>query len=279
VSGVFHFETMRPGQLLLAVATAAAFGLALRAALGHSLEPWLAALCLLAYVGIIFAGITLPALGMWADVLCKIPSARGVVLTFEGGPHPIHTRVVLDALDAAGASASFFVSGERAAKYPDLIREILARGHEIAGLGEHPSNLLFGRVPSMVDDLVAMKRGLDRAGAFVSFVRPPFGFTNPRLPRACEGLGLTIVAWSINVPERRAPTHRDQILRAVVPWLREGEILRLRDALDGSDSVPGSVEALPTLLEAISDRNLTAQSVSRALSTRSTSSRSKRPRS
>lgn len=54
--------------------------------------------------------------------------------TFDDGPDPIHTPFVLDALHQVGARATFFVVGERAARYPDLIRRIVAEGHE---LGNH----------------------------------------------------------------------------------------------------------------------------------------------
>ena len=56
---------------------------------------------------------------------------RGVGLTFDDGPHPQGTPATLDALSAAGATATFFLVGEQVARWPGLAAEIAAAGHEI----------------------------------------------------------------------------------------------------------------------------------------------------
>ncbi|MBI2543998.1 MAG: polysaccharide deacetylase family protein, partial [Candidatus Rokubacteria bacterium] len=57
--------------------------------------------------------------------------AHRVALTFDDGPDPVNTPKVLDLLGDAGARATFFVVGERAASAPDVVREMVARGHEV----------------------------------------------------------------------------------------------------------------------------------------------------
>src|SRR6185369_797747 len=57
-----------------------------------------------------------------------------VVLTFDDGPDPQRTPRLLDALARAGARAAFFVLGQQAQKHPDLVRRIVAEGHQ---LGNH----------------------------------------------------------------------------------------------------------------------------------------------
>src|SRR5689334_5639670 len=54
-----------------------------------------------------------------------------VALTFDDGPAPIFTRQILDELRAAGAHATFFVVGEHAQRYPDLVRAELAGGNAV----------------------------------------------------------------------------------------------------------------------------------------------------
>src|SRR5918911_3275567 len=58
--------------------------------------------------------------------------ARGVALTFDDGPDPEGTPLVLDALDAAGVHATFFVVGEQLMRHHAVAREAAARGHELA---------------------------------------------------------------------------------------------------------------------------------------------------
>ena len=63
-------------------------------------------------------------------VVSSAMPARTVALTFDGGPDPVDPRI-LDLLRRHHAHATFFVLGVQAAHHPDLIRRILAEGHEI----------------------------------------------------------------------------------------------------------------------------------------------------
>src|SRR5918911_3188242 len=57
---------------------------------------------------------------------------RGACLTFDDGPDPEGTPLVLDALEAAGVHATFFVVGEQLMRHHAIAREAAARGHELA---------------------------------------------------------------------------------------------------------------------------------------------------
>src|SRR5688572_16068018 len=65
-------------------------------------------------------------------LLWRLPEpVQAVALTFDDGPHPDHTPRVLDLLAAAGARATFFVVGERALRYPELVRRMAREGHAV----------------------------------------------------------------------------------------------------------------------------------------------------
>lgn len=59
-------------------------------------------------------------------------SPAPVALTFDDGPDPIWTPLVLDALASVGARATFFVVAPRAARYPSLIFSMRESGHDVA---------------------------------------------------------------------------------------------------------------------------------------------------
>ena len=64
--------------------------------------------------------------------LDRVPTSENVVaLTFDDGPHPVWTPAILDELDRLDVRATFFVVGERVADHPDVVREIVDRGHEV----------------------------------------------------------------------------------------------------------------------------------------------------
>src|SRR3954467_9761389 len=74
-----------------------------------------------------------PRIAQAYGVPCRIPRDDAAALTFDDGPHPEGTPAVLDALDAAGAKATFFVLGERVEARPDLLERVLAAGERGAG--------------------------------------------------------------------------------------------------------------------------------------------------
>src|SRR5262245_35840135 len=84
---------------------------------------------------VLFAGCLMPRSALLGPNLTRLPeaaAARGeVALSFDDGPDPEITPRVLDRLDKAGARATFFCIGERAAAQPRLAREIVARGHAV----------------------------------------------------------------------------------------------------------------------------------------------------
>src|SRR3954462_245972 len=118
-------------------------------------------------------------------------------LTVDGGADPDGTPLVLDALDAAGLKATFFVVGEQLMKHHALAREALARGHELGlhGFGHERHASLPGRVAA--DDVA---RGLGTFEAAVGrrprCFRPPYGGFNAASYGACLDLGMEPGYWS-----------------------------------------------------------------------------------
>lgn len=101
-------------------------------------------------------GLTLP-------VLHRVPDAAPgtVALTLDDGPSPEVTPRLLDLLAKAGATASFFLVGERAQRHPELVRAILAGGHDVFSHG-HQHMALDGSAGDPVADLEAAEAVLSR---------------------------------------------------------------------------------------------------------------------
>lgn len=119
------------------------------------------------------------------------------VLTFDDGPDAEATPAVLDALDAAGARATFFLLGSQVETAPALAREIAGRGHEIALHGY--AHVRHDRI-SAADSQEDIRRGLDTledvVGIRARLYRPPYGKMSPAAADSCRELGLTVVYWS-----------------------------------------------------------------------------------
>src|SRR5262252_5917373 len=134
---------MTSSRAFLVVFSMAALAMAARSVLGSPFPLWFSAAALLGYAALVTAGVLCPSLEMFATVLSRGPdNARGVALTFDDGPHPVHTRSILEELDRAGAKATFFVVGEKAARHGDVVAEIVRRGHAV-GVHGHVHDRLF----------------------------------------------------------------------------------------------------------------------------------------
>jgi peptidoglycan-N-acetylglucosamine deacetylase len=162
----------------------------------------------------------------------RVGKAGQAVLTFDDGPDrsPEATVAVLDALDAAGAKATFFVVGEQIQASPGLTEEILSRGHEVGVHGQR--HFRHDRVPSAesVADIEAGYRAVGEAiGSTPRFYRPPYGKLTQPGAEACERLGLEIAYWSTWGLDWE-PLPSDRIARRVNRDLGEGAIVLLHDS-------------------------------------------------
>src|SRR3954468_24860970 len=156
--------------------------------------------------------------------------SRGACLTFDDGPDPDGTPLVLDALDAAGVRATFFVVGEQLMRHHAIAREALQRGHELGLHGfehGHHENMP-GR---MARDDVARALGTFEAavGRRPRWFRPPYGRFSEHSYEACADLGLRPVywsAWGLDWEE----IYAERLVALDPPGLREGAIHDLHDS-------------------------------------------------
>ena len=153
---------------------------------------------------------------------------REVALTFDDGPSS-DTPAVLDALDATGVKATFFVLGEQALRRPDLVREAARRGHLVA-LHGHTHRKLHLAGPRTVADEVDRGREAIRAAGVepAPFFRAPHGFKGLVLRRALRRRGLTLVGWTRGVWDTERPGPAAIAARASARP-RGGEIVLLHD--------------------------------------------------
>jgi peptidoglycan-N-acetylglucosamine deacetylase len=153
---------------------------------------------------------------------------RAVALTFDDGPSD-DTAAVLDALDAAGAKATFFVLGEKARARPDLVRAVAARGHRVALHGDTHVKLLAVGPRRLAGELDRCAEAIRAAGVEPApLFRAPHGFRGPFLGPALRARGLTLVGWTRGVFDTERPgaaAIADRACRAMAP----GEILLLHD--------------------------------------------------
>lgn len=247
------------GRVILYTATIGALALVARSIALGPVSLLVAGAAITAYVAILLCGVFFLRLGMFVDVIAQGPEdARGVALTFDDGPSPASTPKILDLLDAAKVKATFFVIGKKAEAHPDLVREILARGHAVA-MHSHAHHRLFSLKGAAYvrDDLRRALRVLEEiTGERPVLFRPPIGHTNPTIARVVKELGLEVVGWSVRALDGVAAADPRRVAARVKRGLRDGAIVLMHDAAEREDREPASIAALPAILDAMAAKDL-----------------------
>ena len=159
------------------------------------------------------------------------PETPKIALTFDDGPHPKYTKYLLDGLKERGVKATFFVTGEHASLYPELIRRMAEEGHLI---GNHT----YSHVQLKKDNRKEFEKELRKTneiitqitGEEVLFVRPPYGSWDRSLEKELNALP---VLWTID-PTDWSCLNAETVTKRVVKKARENAIILLHDSYQTS---------------------------------------------
>jgi peptidoglycan/xylan/chitin deacetylase (PgdA/CDA1 family) len=125
--------------------------------------------------------------------------ARHAALTFDDGPDPDATPLVLEVLADLGLRATFFMCGEQAERHPDLARRVADEGHTVGFHGhEHV------REPPPGDFERGLRAVHEAAGRWPSLFRPPYGRVGAETPLETVLWSAWGLDWETVSPERIA---------------------------------------------------------------------------
>lgn len=178
-----------------------------------------------------------------------------VALSFDDGPHPIFTPQVLEILETYNAKATFFLIGERARRYPDLVARIKTEGHEVANHYSKNGSTLRHSDSNFLSHLKDTENAIGLAAP--KLFRPPGGIARSRQLRLAKANGYACV---LGTAYPHDPLHppiwyiKWLIKKNLVP----GTIVILHD---GISDPTRSIKALPDVLQHGLGKGLTFVSI------------------
>ena len=188
------------------------------------------------------------------------PTAGAVALTFDDGPHPSRTPIVLDILDEYGIKATFFVVGWRVDANPELTAEIARRGHSVQNHA-YSHQLLTAQSSSYAAQLIS--NGADvieaKTGVRPTCLRPPWGSVNDRIRGIADELDQAISLWEVDSRDY-ASQQTNAIIWQVLQTTDAGEVVLMHD------TIPATGRALPAIVEGLRDRGFTFETICDATS-------------
>jgi len=244
-----------------AKAVAVAVGVAATAIVPAAWAAPAAAAIAILLIGFLTYAIAHPRSQFLVPVLDRLATDEPIVaLTFDDGPDPIFTAQILDVLAAHGARATFFVLGQRAAQYPELIRRMHREGHAVGTHTQHHRlRFHFGspaHIQREIEDAIAVVAGILPASP--TLFRPPQGLRTPCFASGWHRTrGLVCVTWTVRGFDSR-PTTAEAIVARVEHHLGPGAIVALHDGtgLGGGSDREATLDALTAILAACEARGL-----------------------
>ena len=176
----------------------------------------------------------------------------GVALTFDDGPDPENTPRLLEILRQRHIPATFFVVAEKAKKYPDLIRQIVADGHQI-GLHSLDHRYAWFALPGRTDrEWTESLQELEKiSGKKITWMRPPWGTFNLMTWLWLKKQGLKAVLWNVEGHDWKADRSPAEIAGAIARKVNEGSIVVMHDSGGESGAPEHTLAAVELLREQI----------------------------
>lgn len=154
-----------------------------------------------------------------------------VALTFDDGPHPVYTELLLDGLKERGVKATFFLIGVNVEGHEDIVQRIADDGHLI---GNHTySHIQLTSVPDekACQEIDEANRVIGEAcGQEIRYIRPPFGSWQEDLESLTD---MQVVLWSVDPQDWRVQDTKT-VAERVLSDVEDGDIILLHDVYRSS---------------------------------------------
>lgn len=208
-------------------------------------------------VGII--GFILVYSNLWAmrefSNITNAVNQKIVALTFDDGPYGDATNEILDILKEKEVKATFFIFGQKAEQYPDILRREIEEGHVI---GNHSFDhsaffAIFSKNRLIANIKKADEAIFEATGLHPKFFRPPYGLESPFMRKYLEQNGYNIVLWSAATTDYSNKEDSEAIANAILKKIKPGTIIDLHDGRAVLENYPRQnlIDALPIIIDVI----------------------------
>ncbi|WP_130864124.1 polysaccharide deacetylase family protein [Bacilliculturomica massiliensis] len=168
---------------------------------------------------------------------------KAVALTFDCAWGDEHMEAILDTLDQHGAKATFFVVNYWAEKYPDMVKELASRGHEIGSHSTTHPDLATLPKETIQKEIGTVEETVEKlTGRKTALLRPPFGSYNNTVMDAANAMGYQVIQWSLDSLDWKSLT-AEQIVDRVTRNVRPGAIVLFHNNAEHAE------EYLPLILD------------------------------
>lgn len=181
-------------------------------------------------------------------IYCVDEDDKVCAISFDAAWGNEQTSTLLDILDEYKIKTTFFLVGEWVDKYPDSVKEIAQRGHDVENHSNTHAYMTQISTDKMQEEIKSCNQKIEAiTGNCPTLFRPPYGDYNNDVVNCVNGLDMYCIQWNIDSLDWKDPSV-DQIVQNCVSKLEPGSIILLHN---GATNTP---EALPKVIEAIQSK-------------------------
>lgn len=172
---------------------------------------------------------------------------KKIAISFDAAWGNEHTQAILDCLDQYNVKTTFFLVDFWAEKFPDDVKEIAERGHELGNhSASHPdmTKLSEEQIQKELNQTADTIESI--AGVRPTLFRPPFGSYNNSVIKVCEGLGYRVIQWEVDSLDWKNIS-TEQIVERVTRNIKPGSIVLFHNNAEHVE------EYLPLILKKLTE--------------------------
>jgi polysaccharide deacetylase family sporulation protein PdaB len=178
-------------------------------------------------------------------IYCVDTSKKQVALSFDAAWGNEQTESLLEILDKYNVKCTFFLVGDWVDKYPDDVKKIAEKGHDIGNHSNTHPYMTQLSTSDMTGQIQACNEKIKTlTGNTPTLFRAPYGDYNNDVVKSVNGCGMYCVQWDVDSLDWKDPTP-EQITQNVLSKIKNGSIILMHN---GATNTP---EALPSVIEGI----------------------------
>ena len=187
-------------------------------------------------------------LKLLCPVVYQISTAgHNIYLTFDDGPCPNSTPIILDILRKHNIKATFFCVGDNILRYPELFAQIKSEGHQVGNHTMHHSKGFFTNTNDYINEI-------DECAALIgnNLFRPPHGLITPRQNGILRNKGYKIIQWDVITYDWDKKHSPNDVLQIIKSNSRPGSIIVMHDSIKAA---PRTLKILDSVILWLKSQN------------------------
>lgn len=178
-------------------------------------------------------------------------NVKKVALTFDDGPDSVYTPQILDILRKHKVKATFFLIGNRAELFPDVVKRMVKEGHIVGNHSmTHPNIMKLNKEQTFKEIQECEDVLFSLAGYKPVFFRSPYGSLDSEKVKEISELDVKLIAWNVDSLDWKSLT-AEQVKYNILENVREGSIVLQHSSGSKKENLTGSVAALEEIIKTL----------------------------